>query len=62
MSSGEIALPIALLYSELHDLSGGDERKDRREGGFSVKTIKHRRYWYHQIWVGSKRIQKLLDA
>src|SRR5215469_12491666 len=56
----EAALPIALLYSELHDLSAGDRSEPRRDGSFAVKVIHNRRYWYHQVWVGPKRIQKAL--
>ncbi len=53
----EVSLPIAALYSELHDLSADDD-EHRREGGYSVKRIRGHRYWYHQIWVGSRRVQK----
>lgn len=56
----EAALPIALLYSELHDLSAIDRNQPRLEGGFAVKVIHNRRYWYHQVWVGRKRVQKAL--
>jgi hypothetical protein len=56
----QLALPISLLYSELHDLSALDERQKRREGSFSVKRISGHRYWYSQIWVGDRRIQKAL--
>jgi hypothetical protein len=53
-------LPIAVLYSELHELSGADEHRGSRAGGFAAKLINGRRYWYHQRWVGGKRVQKLI--
>jgi hypothetical protein len=59
-SRNDVALPITLLYSELHDLSAADEHRERMEGSFSVKRINDRRYWYHQFWVGHKRVQKAI--
>lgn len=56
----EVALPITLLYSELHDLSAIDADQPRREGSYSVKRINGRNYWYHQIWAGHSRIQKAI--
>jgi hypothetical protein len=56
----ELALPVSLLYSELHDLSATDAGEARREGGFAAKTINGRTYWYHQIWVGPARVQRSL--
>ena len=60
MPFDELAPAVALLYSELHDLSAADAREARREGGFAAKTINGRRYWYHQAWVGPARVQKSL--
>src|SRR5690348_2320619 len=57
-----LVLPVALLYSELNDLAAGDRYQRQHEGSYSVKTIKNKRYWYHQIWVGRHRIQKLVGA
>lgn len=56
----ELALPITLLYSELHDLTADEAQEERREGSFSLKQIKGRNYWYHQVWIGPNRAQKLL--
>src|SRR5262245_10606587 len=55
-----IALPLATLYAELHDLASLDRPGGRREGSFSVKTIQGRRYWYTQRWQGRRRVQKSL--
>lgn len=60
MRSNDVALPIALLYSELHDLSAADADQPRRDGGYSAKRINGRKYWYHQIWVGHDRVQRAL--
>lgn len=56
----QVALPVALLYAELHDLAVAEEARERREGSFSVKRINDRNYWYHQTWIGRTRHQKFL--
>lgn len=58
MPLDELAAAVALLYSELHDLSALDAGARRREGGFAAKTINGRTYWYHQICIGPARVQK----
>jgi hypothetical protein len=58
--SEHLTIAVATLYAELHDLTAYDTPFHRRAGSFSVKEIKGRRYWYHQRWVGTKRVQKLI--
>jgi len=60
MLSKALTLPVATLYAELHDLSVYDWSSAREKGSFSVKTINGQRYWYHQRWLGKRRLQKLL--
>lgn len=62
MLTHELALPITVLYSELHDLSHADVSDERKVGSFSVKRIGNRKYWYHQTWIGEKRHQKFLGV
>ena len=59
-AAAQLALPIAVLYSELHDLTAFDATERRGGGGFSVKRVAGRRYWYHQSWSGRRRLQRAL--
>jgi hypothetical protein len=59
-TAAQLALPITVLYSELHDLTAFDATEPRRPGSYAVKRIKGARYWYHQRWVGRRRIQEAI--
>ena len=59
MAAAQLALPIAVLYAELHDLTALDTPFERNGGGsFAVKRIKGGRYWYRQHWAGRRRVQQ----
>lgn len=60
MNASRLTLAVATLYAELHDLSEADRAGGRREGGFAVKHIAGRNYWYRQVWIGPRRHQKAI--
>jgi hypothetical protein len=59
-AAAQLALPIAVLYSELHDLTAFDAAEPRAGGSFAVKRVAGGRYWYHQSWSGRRRLQRAL--